>query len=80
MSQTRITATIRTKVMPCRACAKPMEVGSNTRNAPRCLKCGLTEGNASIVQMHEKSGPYYERWKMGMSAFLESLGGGGEGV
>lgn len=71
MTQTRVTATIRTKVMPCRGCGKAMTVGSNTVNQPRCLPCGIDAGTDAMIQMQRKSGPYYERWLNGMRVALE---------
>lgn len=79
MPQTRVTATTRLKTMECRVCHKPMQVGSNTRNEPRCLSCGIQAGTDAMVQMQRKSGPYYERWLNGMRSFNETLGGGGGG-
>lgn len=79
MTQTRITATVRTKVMPCRSCGKDMIVGSNTRNMPRHLECGIKTMIENMQQMQSKSGPNYDRWLSGMYSFLEKQARAGEG-
>jgi len=80
MSQTRITATTRTKDMPCRKCGIAITVGANTRNQPRHLECGIREGIDAMMQMRQKSGPYYDKWLQGMRNALAKEGrasGGG---
>lgn len=78
--QTRITATQRIKVMLCRDCNKPMNVGTNTRNRPRCLECAGKLVIDNAIQMHEKSGPAYDRWRLAMAKAVERANrGSGEG-
>lgn len=60
------TATQRLKTVQCSVCGKPMQVGSNSRKALRCLECGLAVLSEEISQMRRKSGPHYEHWLAGM--------------
>lgn len=57
------------KYMPCRDCNEPILVGKKTRNKPRHLLCAIKVAVAAQSQLHEKSGPYYEKWKAGMRNF-----------
>lgn len=70
-------AKVRFKEMPCAECGKPMRVGSNTRNLPQHLECGIKKAQVNMVQLKEHSGPYYERWRRGMQRFFSNEGGGG---
>ena len=74
----RTVAKTRTKQMACRECGEPITVGSNTRNQPRCLRCGIQAGTDSIVQISRCAGPYFERWLQGCMARAR-IGGGGDG-
>ncbi len=68
------TAKTRFKTMVCRVCEKPMQVGSNTRNAPRCIECGLGAATQSMIQMKMHSGPYYDQYLAGMRAYAIRMG------
>lgn len=65
-----------TKQMPCRTCGEPMTVGIRTRNSPRHLDCGVLESAACMRQIHDRSGPYYEKWRLGMLLAAERLARG----
>ena len=36
-------------------------------------EAGFDRWIESVRQMHKKEGPYFERWKAGMKAYLENL-------
>jgi len=57
----------RTKTMPCRDCNTPMQVGANTRNAPRCLECGIKAAIKASDEMRRKSGPTYDKYLAAMA-------------
>lgn len=38
-----------------------------------CQACGVKRFLACIHQMHEKTGPYYDRWLQGMQAAIDKL-------
>lgn len=65
------------KYMPCRYCGETMLVGVRKRNSPGHLECGVSVAYANVKQIHEKKGPYYDKWLAGQRAYLERLGGGG---
>lgn len=75
----RVTATIRLKTMACRECGNDVTVGSNTRNAPRCLPCGEKAAENAARQMHDKSGEVYDKWRNAMRAAAAIGGWGGGG-
>lgn len=52
----------KTKTMPCRVCGKPLTRGIRTRKEQRCLECGIQESIDAMIQMKQKSGPYYDKW------------------
>lgn len=64
-----------TKQMPCRKCGEPITVGIRTKNQPRHIMCGVEEMQDAIRQMHDKSGPYYDRWVAGQVLYLQRLTG-----
>lgn len=51
-----------TKMMPCDKCGDPVEVNAQTVNAPTCYNCGMQRAIDAATQMHNKSGPFYDRW------------------
>jgi hypothetical protein len=59
------------KQVPCRGCGEPITVGIRTRIQPRCIMCGVREAHAAARQMHERSGPYYEKWVQSMATVAE---------
>lgn len=67
------TATSHFKNMPCKYCGKPMAVGSNTRNKPWHLECGITATVDNARQMYDRSGPAYDRWVMAMARWVDTL-------
>lgn len=50
------------KMMPCRECGEPMEVGIRTKKNPRHVECGVRASIEQQFQMGRKSGPYYDKW------------------
>lgn len=68
------------KYMPCRHCDKPMIVGVTRRKLPHHPECGLERASAAMLQMANKSGPYYDRWLESLAKrFSDQAGGGGPG-
>lgn len=65
-----------TKQMPCRRCGDLMTVGIRTVNQPRHVECGVQDSLDAIRQMKAKSGPHYERWRMGMLLAAERVARG----
>lgn len=63
-----------TKIMPCRNCKRPMQVGIRTKKAPRCIECGIDAQAENARQMTAKAGPYYEKW---IARMREQFGEGG---
>lgn len=73
----RTIATTRIKEMECAGgCGRKLRVGSNTRNKPQCINCSLDHMRENQVQMHNRSGPYYDKWLKGMARFVERTKGG----
>lgn len=70
MSQNRVTATRKFKIVHCRDCGCDMRVGSNTRTPKRCVECGVKAVTDACNQISNKSGPVYEKRLAGMARFL----------
>jgi hypothetical protein len=66
--QTRVQAKYKFKVMACRECGVPMDVGSNTSNSPRCVECGIDIMAENLRQIHQGRGPYFDKWLAGCIA------------
>lgn len=62
-------AKIRTKQLPCSGCGALMTVGSNTRNKPRCVECGVKAFRENQESMRSHSGPSWDKWLARTSAF-----------
>ena len=62
----RLRATTRTKLMACEQCGQPVHVGRNKRNAMLCLDCRIARSTSCAHQMHDRSGPYWDKWIAGM--------------
>lgn len=71
--RTRVRASERFKVMECRVCGCAVSVGSNTRNAPRCVECGVKAYEESAHSMASHSGQAWQAWLAGYRAFLDRL-------
>lgn len=62
----------KTKMMPCKHCGMPMEVGWKQKKAPNHVTCGIQYMADYQTQMHNHSGPLYEEWRERMRrAFAE---------
>ena len=62
----------RTKELPCRHCGEPMTVGWQQRKLPAHNECSIKLASDASMQMHNKSGPVYDRWKLAMiRSFLD---------
>lgn len=57
------------KVVPCSICGKPVTVGIKTRKPQRCIGCGIQAATDAQIQMHNKSGPVYEKWQARMAGW-----------
>jgi len=66
------------KEMPCRECGTMMTVGIRRRKPPRHIECGVLIAIAAQRQMHERSGPYYEKWAQSMVRLGSQMEGGGD--
>lgn len=69
----KTTATIRTKVMPCKYCGVGMQVGITTRKAPWHPKCASDLAEKAIREIAAGKGPGYEKWKAGMAKFAARI-------
>lgn len=69
----------KTRIIPCPKCHAPMEVGWKTRMPKQCIECACATRTAAMIQMHDRIGPYYDRWKASMLAFLNRELGGDRG-
>ena len=66
----------KTRVVPCADCQAGIEVGWKRRTPARCVDCAERAQIESILGMHNRTGPYYEKWARKMTAFLtRELGG-----
>jgi hypothetical protein len=52
----------KTKEMPCRYCNLPITVGWKTKKIPAHIECAINAMTEQQIQMHRKSGPYYDAW------------------
>jgi len=50
------------KWMPCKRCGVNMQVGVRTKKQPRHVECGVLDAQDAARQMHEKSGPAWDKW------------------
>lgn len=68
----------KTKIIKCVSCPNTIEVGWRTRKPWRCIHCGIRAAIEHNRQMHEKSGPSYEKWRarMAMWAAMQGTGTG----
>jgi hypothetical protein len=67
-----------TKIVPCVVCQTGLEVGTKVRSPQRCVACGCKALAANIREIHQKSGPYYERWLSGIIRGVSSQPGARE--
>lgn len=72
----RSIARVRFKIMPCRDYNAPMRVGANTKNAPRCVECGIAALSENIRQMTQKNGPAWDKYVAGTRRWNERIGRG----
>lgn len=59
------------KVMPCRECGKPMQVGIRTQKPPRCQECGLDAMIKHNTDLHYHRGAAYDAWRNAMRRYIE---------
>ena len=50
------------KIVNCEDCGVAIWRKANRAIAQLCLSCGVKRGLTAMQQMHDHSGPYYERW------------------
>ncbi|MBA7570532.1 hypothetical protein ES708_12284 [subsurface metagenome] len=60
------------KIEPCIDCGKRLPRKELNR-ARRCSDCAMAAVRDSMAQMHQKSGPYYEKWKENLRAAASRL-------
>lgn len=70
----------KTKVVKCVSCPNTTTVGIKTRKPYRCFQCGLQAMMDYQRQMHERSGPLYEKWLARMAGWAVVQGRGTGGV
>lgn len=51
---------------PCSVCGAMTNRRRNDTREPSCLECNIDRANAAALQMVERSGPIYEKWRKSM--------------
>lgn len=59
----------KTKMMACRHCGEPVEVGWKTKRLPCCGDCSADASAKNNLELHNHSGPGYDRWLAAMKAW-----------
>lgn len=69
----------KTKIIKCVSCDNTLEVGIKARKPWRCIHCGIKAMIDFQHQMHDHSGPLYEKWLVRMAewAVVQSRTSGG---
>ena len=62
----------RSKIVPCIDCGREFPRKELNRKF-RCLDCAMLILPENIMQIQNKSGPLYEKWKKGMQAAAAKL-------
>jgi hypothetical protein len=57
--------------LPCERCGTPTGARVGKRKRPQCFDCSLVAAAESAIQISNKSGPYYERWRANIKAAME---------
>jgi len=60
------------KIVKCVDCGKEYPRKELNRRL-RCQDCAMAAVRDAMTQMHQKSGPYYEKYKQGVKAAAEKL-------
>ncbi len=55
------------KIVKCVDCGREFPRKELNRGG-RCQDCGMAACRDSMIQLHQKSGPYYERWRESIKA------------
>lgn len=63
---------VRTK--ECVGCGEPVTKASDPRRPWRCLNCSVSRNVRAMIEMHEKNGPAYDRWRAGMGHWMRREG------
>lgn len=64
----------KTQIVACLRCGVGIEVGYKHKRPKLCLGCAEKACIDNATQIHERTGPYYERWRQGIidyGRFLE---------
>lgn len=64
------------KYMPCRYCQGMMVVGNKRKKTPAHIECGVDVAQNNLRQIHERKGPYYDRWLQAQARAVERLARG----
>jgi NMD protein affecting ribosome stability and mRNA decay len=65
------------KYMPCRHCGKSVVTGAKRVRTVAHVECSMKVATDNVRQIHDKKGPYYDRWLAGQAAYLTRLTLGG---
>ncbi len=60
------------KIVNCIDCGKESPRKELNRSG-RCHDCAMAAVRDSTTQMHQKSGPYYEKWRTQVKASVDKL-------
>jgi len=60
------------RVIPCRGCGKYFR-REHLSWQSLCVDCSLERMKRNVVALRLKKGPEWEKWKIGMSKFLEKV-------
>ena len=63
---------MKSKIVKCIDCGLDFPKKMLNRRG-RCHDCSFKAVRDTMLQLHNKSGPYYESWKKGMKAAAERL-------
>lgn len=62
------------KTVKCVSCDNTTTVGIKTKKQYRCIQCGIKAMIEHQRQMHEHSGPAYDKWRARMAGWAASQG------
>lgn len=56
------------RVFECAGCGQQVERRGPPESQQRCIHCSIRRAAENNIQLHHKSGPFYQRWMAGMMA------------
>lgn len=67
------------RYMPCDMCGTRTNRRRRNTRKPVCLECSINCRVSQMIQMHERSGPYWDAWLESTIRALQGMDRGGMG-